>query len=96
GKGILLGSVPGVQPGEVVIVGGGMVGMNAAKRALGAGARVTVLDVSAERLRIIDDLFTGQVTTLMSNPYELERAVRKADLLIGAVLIPGARAPRLV
>ncbi|GIO15197.1 alanine dehydrogenase [Cohnella xylanilytica] len=96
GKGILLGGVPGVRPAEVVIVGGGMVGTNAAKRALGAGASVTVLDVNAERLRYIDDAFSGQVKTLASNPFELERAVAQADLLVGAVLVPGARAPKLV
>ncbi|GIM45817.1 alanine dehydrogenase [Collibacillus ludicampi] len=96
GKGILLGGVPGVQPAEVVIVGGGVVGTNAAKRALGAGARVTILDINPDRLRYLDDIFDGRITTLMSNSYNLEQAVRKADLLIGAVLIPGARAPKLV
>jgi len=96
GKGILLGGVPGVAPAEVVIIGGGIVGTNAAKRALGSGARVTILDVNPRRLRELDDLFGGRVTTLMSHPVELERAVERADLLIGAVLIPGARAPKLV
>ncbi|WP_151733015.1 alanine dehydrogenase [Paenibacillus tengchongensis] len=96
GKGILLSGVPGVQAGEVVIVGGGVVGTNAAKMALGLGARVTVLDLNANRLRALDDIFGGRISTVMSDSYHLEQAVRKADLLIGAVLIPGARAPKLV
>jgi len=96
GRGVLLGGVPGVPPADVVIVGGGTVGTNAAKIAFGMGARVTVLDISAERLRYLDDLFGGQVTTLMSNSYNIAQAVARADLLIGAVLIPGARAPHLV
>ncbi|MEK4799521.1 alanine dehydrogenase [Thermoactinomyces sp. FSL K6-2592] len=96
GKGILLGGVPGVLPGEVVIIGGGVVGTNAAKMAVGMGANVTLLDINANRLRELDDLFQGKVNTLMSNPYNIAEAVKKADLLIGAVLIPGARAPRLV
>lgn len=96
GKGILLGGVPGVKSAEVVIVGGGIVGTNAAKIALGMGARVTVLDVNASRLRYLDDIFGGRLNTIMSDSYHLEQAVRKADLLVGAVLIPGARAPRLV
>lgn len=96
GKGILLGGVPGVQPAEVVIVGGGVVGTNAAKMAVGSGARVTILDVNLDRLRYLDDIFGGRVATITSNPYNLEQAVHKADLLIGAVLIPGARAPKLV
>jgi len=96
GRGVLLGGVPGVEPAEVVIVGGGAVGTNAAKMALGLGAKVSILDVNADRLRQLDDIFHGQVTTLMSNAYNMETAVKKADLLIGAVLIPGARAPKLV
>lgn len=96
GKGVLLGGVPGVMKGEVVIVGGGIVGTNAAKMALGLGANVTILDVSADRLRQLDDLFQGRVQTLMSNSFNIANAVKKADLLVGAVLIPGARAPRLV
>ncbi|WP_042198277.1 alanine dehydrogenase [Paenibacillus camerounensis] len=96
GKGVLLSGVPGVQPGEVVIVGGGVVGTNAAKMALGLGARVTILDNNAARLRYLDDIFGGRLITIMSDSYHLEQAVRKADLLIGAVLIPGARAPKLV
>ncbi|HHY93536.1 MAG TPA: alanine dehydrogenase, partial [Firmicutes bacterium] len=96
GRGVLLGGVPGVPPAEVVIIGGGTVGTNAAKIALGMGARVSVVDINAERLRYLDDLFRGQVTTLVSNAYNLGQASRRADLLIGAVLIPGARAPQLV
>ncbi|MFM1653140.1 alanine dehydrogenase [Brevibacillus sp. B_LB10_24] len=96
GKGVLLSGVPGVPKGEVVIVGGGIVGTNAAKMAAGLGANVTILDISADRLRQLDDLFQGKVQTLMSNSYNIANAVKKADLLIGAVLIPGARAPRLV
>ncbi|MED4751157.1 alanine dehydrogenase [Brevibacillus choshinensis] len=96
GKGILLGGVPGVPPGKVVIVGGGIVGTNAAKMAIGLGADVTILDVNANRLRELDDQFQGRLHTLMSNHYNLAEAVKHADLLIGAVLIPGARAPRLV
>lgn len=96
GKGVLLGGVPGVPPGEVVIVGGGVVGTNAAKMAIGLGASVTLLDISADRLRQLDDMFQGRLKTLMSNSYNLAEAVKKADLLVGAVLIPGARAPRLV
>ncbi|MDY0322671.1 MAG: alanine dehydrogenase [Candidatus Carbobacillus sp.] len=96
GVGLLLSGVPGVEPGQVVIVGGGIVGTNAAKMAVGMGAKVTILDVNAARLRELDDLFQGRVTTLMSNPFNLREAVKSADLLIGAVLIPGRRAPKLV
>lgn len=96
GPGILLGGVPGVPPAEVVIIGGGTVGTNAARIAVGMGARVTVLDNNPRRLAFLDDLFGGRVRTIMSNSYNLARAVAEADLLIGAVLIPGARAPRLV
>jgi alanine dehydrogenase len=96
GKGVLLGGVPGVLPGKVVIIGGGTVGTNAAKMALGLGADVTILDVNPDRLRELDDIFRGQVRTLMSNSYNIGQAVQKADLLIGAVLVPGRRAPRLV
>ncbi|BCG57815.1 alanine dehydrogenase [Paenibacillus sp. URB8-2] len=96
GKGILMGGVPGVRPAEVVIVGGGVVGTNAAKVAIGMGARVTILDLNANRLRELDDIFGGRLITIMSDSYHLEEAVRKADLLIGAVLIPGARAPKLI
>lgn len=96
GRGVLLGGVPGVEPAEVVIVGGGVVGTNAARIAVGMGADVTLLDVSAERLRQLDDQFGGRLKTVMSNASAIGRAARRADLLIGAVLIPGARAPRLV
>ncbi|MGB0387171.1 MAG: alanine dehydrogenase [Ardenticatenaceae bacterium] len=96
GKGILLGGVPGVSPGKVVIIGGGISGTQAAKMAVGLGARVVILDINSERLRQLDDLFGGRVQTVMSNRYHIAREVRDADLLIGAVLIPGARAPRLV
>lgn len=96
GKGILLGGVPGVAPAEVVIVGGGVVGTNAAKIAVGMGARVTLLDLNASRLRYLDEIFGGRITTVMSDSFHLEQAVAKADLVIGAVLIPGARAPKLV
>lgn len=96
GRGVLLGGVPGTAPAEVVIVGGGIVGTNAAKMAYGLGARVTILDVNVSRLRYLDDIFQGNITTLVSNPYNLAECCRKADLLVGAVLIPGARAPRLV
>lgn len=96
GKGVLLGGVPGVSPAEVVIVGGGIVGTNAIKMAVGLGASVTVLDVSSDRLRQLDDMYGGRIKTLMSGSYNIAEAVMRADLLIGAVLIPGARAPRLV
>lgn len=96
GKGVLLSGVPGVAPAEVAIVGGGIVGTNAAKIAVGMGAKVTMLDVNAARLRYLDDLFGGRVTTVVSDSYHIEQAVSKADLVIGAVLIPGARAPKLV
>lgn len=96
GKGILLGGVPGVLPAEVVIIGGGIVGTNAAKMAVGMGANVTIIDKSADRLRYLDDIFGGRIVTLMSNSYNIAGAVHKADLLIGAVLVPGARAPHLV
>lgn len=96
GKGVLLGGVPGVAPAEVVVVGGGIVGTNAAKMAVGLGASVTLVDINADRLRQLDDMFQGRLKTLMSNSYNIAEAVKKADLLIGAVLIPGARAPRLV
>jgi alanine dehydrogenase len=96
GKGILLGGVPGVRRGKVTIIGGGTAGTNAAKIAVGLGAEVTILDINAERLRELDDLFGEHVTTLMSNPYNIAEAVQQSDLVIGAVLIPGAKAPKLV
>lgn len=96
GKGVLLGGVPGVSPANVVIVGGGIVGTNAAKMAIGLGADVTILDVNMDRLRQLDDIFQGRLKTLSSNPFNIAETVKSADLLIGAVLIPGARAPQLV
>ncbi len=96
GKGILLGGVPGVESAQVVIIGGGIVGTNAAKMAVGMGARVTILDNSGDRLAYLDDIFAGRVMTVMSNSFNIAKWVEKADLLIGAVLIPGAKAPKLV
>src|SRR5687768_10882980 len=96
GRGVLLGGVPGVLPSDVVIIGGGIVGINAAKMAVGLGARVTILDTNLDRLRYLDDIFRGQVLTLASNKAHIEDAVRRADLLVGGVLIPGAAAPKLV
>ncbi len=96
GKGILLGGVPGVASAQVVIVGGGIVGTNAAKMAVGLGARVAIIDKSAERLAYLDDIFGGRVTTVMSNSYNIAEWVAKADLVVGAVLLPGAKAPKLV
>jgi alanine dehydrogenase len=96
GKGVLLSGVPGVEPGKVAIIGGGIVGTNAARMAIGLGADVSILDISPDRLRQIDDMFQGRIKTVMSNPFNIAEAVRHADLVVGAVLIPGARAPRLV
>jgi alanine dehydrogenase len=96
GKGVLLGGVPGVLPARVVIVGGGTVGQNAATIAVGMGADVTVVDISLEKLRFLDDRYEGRVRTLMSNAHNIGEAVAGADLVIGAVLLPGARAPHLV
>lgn len=96
GQGILLSGVPGVPRGKVTILGGGIVGTNAAKIAVGLGADVTVLDLNANRLRELEDIFGNQIKTLISNPYNIADAVKEADLLIGAVLIPGAKAPKLV
>ncbi|PFK24124.1 alanine dehydrogenase [Bacillus cereus] len=96
GKGILLAGVPGVKRGKVTIIGGGQAGTNAAKIAVGLGADVTIIDLSAERLRQLDDIFGNQVKTLMSNSYNIAEAVKESDLVIGAVLIPGAKAPKLV
>jgi alanine dehydrogenase len=96
GRGILLGGVPGVPPAQVCIVGGGIVGSNAARIALGMGASVTMVDVNLNRLRQLDEIFGGRVYTLASNSYNLTQATKEADLLIGAVLIPGSTAPRIV
>src|SRR5881396_2947839 len=96
GRGILLSGVPGVPPGNVVILGAGIAGLNAARAAVGLGADVSILDVNLDRLRHVDDLFAGRAVTIMSNAFNLQAVVRRADLLIGAVLITGARAPVLV
>ena len=96
GKGLLLGGVPGVKRSKVTIIGGGVAGTNAAKIAVGLGADVTILDINADRLRQLDDIFGHTVTTLMSNEYNIAESVKTADLVIGAVLIPGAKAPTLV
>ncbi|MCC6151157.1 MAG: alanine dehydrogenase [Planctomycetes bacterium] len=96
GRGILLGGVPGVEPGKVVILGGGVVGTNAAKMAAGTGAQVTILDISLDRLRYLDDVLPANVTELHSNPFNIREQIRTADLVVGAVLIPGAKAPKLV
>jgi alanine dehydrogenase len=96
GRGVLLGGVPGVLPADVVIIGGGIVGINSAKMAAGLGARVTILDTNLDRLRYLDDIFRGTILTLASNKAHIEDAVKRADLLIGGVLIPGASAPKLV
>lgn len=96
GSGVLLAGVPGVEQGTVVIIGGGIVGFNSARLALGMGAQVTIIEKNPERLRYLDDYFKGKVKTIVSNAYNIEAEIKKADLLVGAVLIPGARAPRLV
>jgi alanine dehydrogenase len=96
GRGMLLGGVPGVAPAEVVIIGGGVVGTNAAKMAAGMGAHVTVLDVSLDRLRYLSDVMPANVDLIYSNRYNILEQVEKADLLVGAVLLPGAKAPMLV
>src|SRR5437868_8834334 len=96
GRGVLLGGVPGVAPATVVIIGGGIVGTHAAKIALGMGADVTIIDLNLNRLRELDDIFGGRVHTLASNSYTIAEATKKADLVIGGVLIPGAAAPKLV
>lgn len=96
GKGILLGGVSGVPRSKVTVIGGGIAGTNAAKVAVGMGADVTIIDLNPERLRQLDDLFGRDVQTLISNPYNIADAVRSADLVIGSVLIPGAKAPKLV
>jgi len=96
GKGILLGGVPGVKRGKVTIIGGGIVGTNAAKIAVGLGAEVTIIDLNPERLRQLDDIFSNSINTLISNPLNISEATAESDLIIGAVLIPGAKAPQLV
>ena len=96
GLGTLLGGVPGVPRGRISIIGGGVVGLNACKMAVGLGAQVTILEKSHARMQYLDDIFEGRITTLMSNPLTIHETVKEADLVIGAVLIPGAAAPRIV
>lgn len=96
GRGLLLGGVPGILPAEVVIIGGGIVGLNAAKIASGLGAITTIFDVDAKRMMYIDDVFNGHIHTVHNNEYNLRRALKTADLVVGAVLIPGAKAPKIV
>lgn len=96
GRGVLLGGVPGIHKGKVVIIGGGVSGTNACKIALGIGADVTIFDVSARRLAELDDIFGAHIQTLYSTPHNIEQEIRTADLIIGAVLIPGAAAPKLI
>jgi alanine dehydrogenase len=96
GRGVLLGGVPGVPPGKVVILGGGVVGINAAKMAAGLGAKVTILDLSLERLRYLSDVMPANVTLIYSNRHNILEQISTADLVVGAVLIPGAVAPRLI
>ncbi|MFQ3542502.1 alanine dehydrogenase [Halobacillus rhizosphaerae] len=96
GKGVLLGGIPGVRRGRVTVIGGGVVGTNAAKIAMGLGADVTIIDLNPERLRQLDDIFGSDINTLMSNPLNIQEALEESDLVVGAVLIPGAKAPKLV
>lgn len=96
GKGILLGGVPGVPRAKVAIIGGGIAGANAARVAIGMGAQVTIIDLNPDRLRQLEDIFGSSIQTLISSPYNIAEAVKEADLVIGCVLIPGAKAPKLV
>jgi alanine dehydrogenase len=96
GRGVLMGGVPGVLPAKVLVIGGGVVGINAIKMAVGLGANVVVLDTNLDRLRYLDDIFGSRIKTLVSNPYTVQEACNSADLVVGAVLIPGASAPKLV
>ncbi|MGZ3706869.1 MAG: alanine dehydrogenase, partial [Bdellovibrionota bacterium] len=96
GKGILLAGVPGVRRGKVTIIGGGVSGTSAAVIAIGMGAQVTILDINMHRLTYLDDIFKNSINTLYSNPLNIEKAVREADLVVGTVLLPGAKAPKLV
>lgn len=96
GKGLLLGGVPGVKRGKATVLGAGIVGMNALAAAVGSGAEVTILDISLKRLSYLTDLYGGRISTLMSNSANIEASAMNSDLVVGAVLIPGARAPRLV
>ena len=96
GRGILLGGVAGVAPARVLVIGGGMVGYNAAVIALGMGAQVTILERSVDRMRFLEQILSGRVQLLMSSALQLEESIKEADLTIGAVLIPGALAPKLI
>lgn len=96
GKGVLLGGVPGVRPAKVTVIGAGVAGTNAAAMALGLGAEVSILDINVDRLRQLDDRYAGRLKTIASNSLEIERSVTEADLVIGSVLVPGAKAPKLV
>jgi alanine dehydrogenase len=96
GRGVLLGGVPGVPPAKVLVLGGGIVGTQAAKMAAGLGAMVTILDVSLKRLRYLSDVMPANVTTMYSNEYTIRRLIKNHDLIVGAVLIPGAKAPNLI
>ncbi|RUA38248.1 MAG: alanine dehydrogenase, partial [Bacteroidetes bacterium] len=96
GRGILLGGVPGVRPAKVMIMGGGVVGTNAAKMAAGMGADVTIMDVNLQRLRYLDDVMPANVNTFMSNEYNIREMLHRVDLIVGAVLIPGGKAPHLI
>ncbi|MCF7790492.1 MAG: alanine dehydrogenase [Victivallales bacterium] len=96
GRGVLLGGVPGIKRGKVLIIGGGISGTNACKIAVGMGADVTIMDISPKRLAELDDIFGSSITTLYSTPYNIKEAIKDSDLIIGAVLIPGAAAPKLI
>lgn len=96
GRGVLLGGVPGVPPGKVLVLGGGIVGTQAAKMAAGLGAQVTILDVSLTRLRYLSDIMPANVTTMFSNEYNIRKLIQENDLIVGAVLLPGAKAPKLI
>ncbi len=96
GRGVLLGGVPGVPPGKVLIIGGGVVGTQAAKMAAGLGAQVVILDTNLNRLRYLNDVMPANVVTMFSNEYNIRRLIRDTDLIVGAVLIPGAKAPKLI
>jgi alanine dehydrogenase len=96
GRGVLLGGIPGVAPGKVLVLGGGIVGTQAAKMAAGLGAQVTLLDVSLNRLRYLSDIMPANVITMYSNEYNIRRLIQTHDLIVGAVLIPGAKAPKLI
>jgi len=96
GRGVLLGGVPGVEPGEVLIIGGGVVGTNAALMAAGLGAYVTIMDLDLDRLRHLSEIMPSNVTTIYSDPHAIRDGLVRADLVVGAVLIPGAKAPHLI